>query len=475
MLFRSRLLVPAVARVLRLPDWATLGLAHLGCLALIAYLAALGRQLAPSAPAAAVLGFGLTAGATAPFFTSMGWLGYYDSLLALALLAVAFSPARPLVLAACLLAPWIDERFVIGLPLALLVRLLTAPGLPLRDWLRREALAPLALAFAYALLRLSLGGSAGSQTTGEYLSQFVFGQPLPALQRLAGAWAGLRLGWFLAALALLAAFRPASGLRPGLGTALALTSLLTALISLHTALDLSRSTVLLLPLLPLGWLAASRVLPARRLSTLSLALALLSLSLPAHHVFGRFSLPVESALKPSLPLLTAQNNLGLAYGDGSLGTPDYARSRHWFERAAEGGFAVALKNLGVLYATGSGLPRNPAKAFELYRQAAEMGQAEAQNNLGAIYYAGELVPRDLDLAVKWIRRAAEQDFTVAQKNLGLMLARGDGVARDPVQSVHWLRRAADAGNAEAQRCLADRKSTRLNSSHEWISRMPSSA
>ena len=29
-----------------------------------------------------------------------------------------------LALAACLLAPWIDERFVIGLPLALLVRLL---------------------------------------------------------------------------------------------------------------------------------------------------------------------------------------------------------------------------------------------------------------------------------------------------------------------------------------------------------------
>ena len=313
------------------------------------------RSLAPSAPAAAVLGFGLSAGATAPFFTSMGWLGYYDSLLALALLAVAFSPARPLVLAACLLAPWIDERFVIGLPLALLVRLLAAPGLPLRDWLRREALAPLALAFAYALLRLSLGGSAGSQTTGESLAQFVFGQPLPALQRLAGAWAGLRLGWFLAALALFAAFRPASGLRPGLGTALALTSLLTALISLHTALDLSRSTVLLLPLLPLGWLAASRLLPSSRLSTFSLALAFLSLSLPAHHVFGRVRLEVDTPWSPSLPLKNAFHRLGLMHARGETGPRDAAKAAHWYRKAAELGYADAQNNLGALLAAGDGV------------------------------------------------------------------------------------------------------------------------
>ncbi|MFM8619931.1 MAG: hypothetical protein ACKOE8_14535, partial [Opitutaceae bacterium] len=64
---RWRLLVPAVARVLRLPDWATLGLAHLGCLALVAALAVLGRRLAPAASPPAILGFCLTAGATAPF------------------------------------------------------------------------------------------------------------------------------------------------------------------------------------------------------------------------------------------------------------------------------------------------------------------------------------------------------------------------------------------------------------------------
>ena len=450
---RWRLLVPAVARVLRLPDWVTLGLAHVGCLALIAAFAVLGRRLAPAASPPAILGFCLTAGATAPFFTSMGWLGYYDSLLALGLLAVAFAPGRVPVLAACLLTPWIDERFVLGLPLALLVRLLRAPDVPLRDWLRREASVPLALAFAYASLRLSLGGSGGSQTARQYLGQFVFGYPLGGLQRLAGAWAGLRLAWILALLALAACFLPAAGLRPRLGFTLLATSLVTAFIALHTALDLSRSTVLLLPLVPLGWLAASRLLPPRALSLLSLALASLALALPAHHVFGKAAMRVESAWRPSLPLMSAQNNLGLAYAEGRAGDRDQAAAVRWFQRAAEQGFPVALKNLGVMYATGAGVNTDAAKAVHYYRRAAELGQAEAQNNLGAILYAGELLPRDLVQAAKWIRLAAEQDFAEAQKNLGLMLAKGDGVDRDPVAAAGWMIRAARAGNSEAQRCL----------------------
>lgn len=450
---RWRLLVPAVARALRLPDWATLGLAHLGCLALIAALAALGRRLAPAASPPAILGFCLTAGATAPFFTSMGWLGYYDSLLALGLLAVAFAPPRSLVVAACVLTPWIDERFVLGLPLALLVRLLRNPDVPLRDWLRREAFAPLALAFAYACMRLSLGGSGGSQTVHQYLGQFVFGYPLGGLQRLAGAWAGLRLAWILALLAFAACFLPAAGLRPRLGFTLLATSLVTAFIALHTALDLSRSTVLLLPLVPLGWLAASRLLPPHTLTPLSLALASLALALPAHHVFGKAAMRVESAWRPSLPLMSAQNNLGLAYAEGRLGDRDNVAAVRWFQRAADNGFPVALKNLGVMYATGVGVTTDAAKAVHYYRRAAELGQAEAQNNLGAILYAGEVLPRDLAQAAKWIRLAAEQNFAEAQKNLGLMLAKGDGVDRDPVAAAGWILRAAQAGNAEARRCL----------------------
>lgn len=451
---RWRLLVPVVARVLRLPDWATLGLAHLGCLALVAALAILGRRLAPAAAPPAVLGFCLTAGATAPFFTSMGWLGYYDSLLALGLLAVAFAPGRVLVTAACLLTPWIDERFVLGLPLALLVRLLLSPDVALRDWLRREALAPLALALAYALLRLSLGGSGGSQTLHQYLGQFVFGYPLGGLQRLAGAWAGLRLGWVLALLALAACFLPAARLRPRLGPVLAGTTLLTALIALHTALDLSRSTVLLLPLLPLGWLAASRLLPARRLTLLALTLATLALALPAHHVFGKARLEVDTVWSPSLPLKNAFHRLGLMHARGETGRRDPAAAIRWYHRAAVLGYAPSQNNLGVMLAAGDGAPRDEAEAARLYQLAAAQGDSSAMTNLARFHEQGIALPRDPIEAAALYRRAAELGNTGAQINLGTMYARGDGVPRDPAEAARLYRLAAERGSASAQGNLA---------------------
>ena len=451
---RWRLLVPAVARALRLPDWATLGLAHLGCLALIAAFAVLGRRLAPAASPPAILGFCLTAGATAPFFTSMGWLGYYDSLLALGLLAVAFAPRRSLVVAACVLTPWIDERFVLGLPLALLVRLLRNPDVPLRDWLRREAFAPLALAFAYACMRLSLGGSGGSQTVNQYLGQFVFGYPLGGLQRLAGAWAGLRLGWILAFLAFAACFLPAAGLRPRLGFTLLATSLVTAFIALHTALDLSRSTVLLLPLVPLGWLAASRLLPPHTLTPLSLALASLALALPAHHVFGKVRLEVDTTWSPSLPLKNAFHRLGLMHARGETGRRDSAAAVHWYRRAAALGYAPSQNNLGVLLAAGDGATRDEAEAARLYQLAAAQGNASALTNLARFHEQGIAMPRDPARAAELYRQAAAMDDSSAQTNLGLMHARGDGMPRDPHEAVRLYRLAAARGNSVAQANLA---------------------
>src|SRR5207244_6040546 len=114
----------------------------------------------------------LIAGASAWFFVSTGWLGYYDAWLGLGLLAVGFS-RRPWVAGvACVLTPWVDERFVLGFPLALLVRWIrtdhaTTPR-TFVSWLRREAMMPIALIGGYVALRVLLAGRAGSQTLGEY-------------------------------------------------------------------------------------------------------------------------------------------------------------------------------------------------------------------------------------------------------------------------------------------------------------------
>jgi TPR repeat protein len=452
-ILRWRLLVPTVARLLGLPDWATLGLAHLGCLGLVCFLAFVAQRLVPSASSTAIAGFCLIAGSTAPFFTSMGWLGYYDSLLALALLAVAFAEKRFLVIIACFLAPWIDERFVLGVPLALLVRLLVNAPVDVRGWIRHEAALPVLIVCAYSLLRLQIGGTGGSQTVAQYFAQFVRDRPISGLQRLMGAAAGLRAAWVLVVVGLAGLFVSSLGFRRNLGPWAAATAMLTGLVAVYTALDLSRSMVLLLPLVPLGWLVMSRHLTKSRLSGATLLLAVVSMLLPARHAFAGFSVPVDSIFHPSHQLTTAQNNLGLYYSEGRIGPQNLEAGLHWFQRAAENDLPVAMKNLGLMYEHGIGVTADAEKAVGYYRRAAELGHAESQNNLGAILYTGDKVPRDLEGAAKWIRLAAEQDLPMAQKNLGLLLSRGEGMPQDHAEAGRWFQRAANAGVAEAQRNL----------------------
>lgn len=395
---RWRLLAPALGHVLRLPEWLTLGLAHLGCVALVVALAGIGlRSAAPGGRRwsdAFVLA--VVAGATAPFFTSMGWLGYYDSLLALGLLGVAFARARWLVVLACLAAPWVDERFVLGMPLALGVRwLLTetaARSLP--TWLKREALLPLVLVGAYTALRLQLGGSAGSQTIGEYLREFVFSEQYPVTQRLYGAWAGLRVGWVLLVLAVAGAWGATreSGHWPA--KLLGMGIVVTGLAGLLTAMDLSRSMVLLLPVVPLGWIYATQS-PWWKRFYAGPVLAALALGLPASHVIANRSLPVDNGWTYSLPLMTAQNNLGLMYATGEGVPQDGARAERWLRQAAEEGVGIAQNNLGLLYAMGNGVKQDTAEAARWFRRAAEKGVALSQENLGVLYANGDGVPKDL--------------------------------------------------------------------------------
>jgi len=451
---RWRLLVPWVGRVLHLPDAAVLGLAHAGCAVLVWAVVAWGVASLPGRSRTEAVALGFVVGASAPFFTSMGWLGYYDSWLALGLFGVGFAPSRPVVIVACLLAPWIDERFVIGLPLALCVRSLRPAALAETNgaWFRREALTPLLVAAGYVAVRLNLGGSGGSHTVGEYLGRFVFGEAISPAQRLFGAWSGLRAGWVPVAAALIgaavAAPRPAR-LRAGL---LFAGVVLTGGVGLVTAMDLSRSMVLLLPVVPLGWLAASR-LDGWRAWHLGPVLAALALLLPARHVFGRVSIPVDTWFTPAEPLLCAQNNIGARFASGEGLPLDPARARVWYRRAAEAGYAVSQGNLGAMLLTGVGGPTQPAEGLRWLLQSAEQGSHQAQSNLGLLYAKGDHVPRDPAAAVRWHRRAAEQDFAPSQFDLAVALAEGDGVPKDPASAAKWYRRAADQGHPSAQNNL----------------------
>ena len=454
---RWRLLMPAIGHFLKLPIWLTLGLAQIGCLVFVAVLVAIGfdRFGGRNYVAADVLCLAIVGGASTPFFVSMGWLGYYDSWLGVALLAVAFARQQSIVILACILAPWIDERFVVGLPLALIVRRICSSREAESDlaWIKRAAIPALGVSGIYFLVRLGLGGRGGSQTIGDYLTSFVFNRHLSLVQRSVGAWEGIRIGWIFAIAGVVAVSTGRGPLARRHGLLLGTATVATAMVGLFTVLDLSRAMVLVVPVVPLGWILFSG--PDGRWSRLRVSWVLASAALifPAHHVIDQVRFPVDNFFTPSLPLLTAQTNIGVAYLQGNDIAKNGVEAEKWIRKAADCGYAHAQRNLGVMYASGDGVAKDSTQAMNWYRLAADQGDADAQNNLGVMYASGDGVPSDGAKAAIWFHKSALQGQVEAQRNLGLVFARGHGVEKDLVQAHVWLSISGTRGQAVASREL----------------------
>ncbi|MBL9201742.1 MAG: tetratricopeptide repeat protein, partial [Opitutaceae bacterium] len=277
-----RLLFPLVGRALHLPPVLFFGLAHLGAVLSLTWMIALLRRAGlPWAETALAT---IALGAASWFFTSTGWLGYFDSWLALALLVAAFAEHRWLVWLACLLAPWVDERFIAAAPLVLLCRWLHRPA---EVTVRRDALVPAAILVAFLAVRLGLLAprSGEGATVGSYLAVRDY---LDApLSRLAlGVWEGLRAGWALVAIAVALLWRNRTH-----AFALAAAAVVLAALGLATAQDYSRSMTMLLPIALLGPLRAAGAPPAWWPTALR-AVAGAALLLPAHHVMNDRVVPI---------------------------------------------------------------------------------------------------------------------------------------------------------------------------------------
>jgi hypothetical protein len=286
---RWRLLIPLLGHYLGMPAGAVLGLSHLGCVLVLVAIVRLARARGFSWFESGMLA--VVVGASGWFFVSTGWLGYYDSFLVLGLLTVAYAVRRWPVWLACILTPWIDERFIIGVPLALLVRWIGTADPPsprtLGTWLLREVLIPGALASAYVGLRFALAGRAGSQTFIEYWRSL--DANIPLWRYTFGAWEGLRAGW---GLVILAVFALVTRRAIFAGALLALCIAATLLAGLASADDLSRAATIVVPVVPLGWQLARKSPWWRRLYVGALLVGA-ALLLPAHHVVSTFTIPIN--------------------------------------------------------------------------------------------------------------------------------------------------------------------------------------
>jgi hypothetical protein len=414
-----RLLFPIIGHVLHLSPALLFSLAYVGCWAALAFVLGRLRRAGWSWSHAAVAA--VTLGAASWVFVSTGWLGYFDSWLALSLLIVAFADSRYAVWAAALWAPWIDERFIIALPLALLCR-----------WIRQQTAAtdgavaerratvsgkleygvPLALAALFLFVRLGLvsGKSAQNATLLGYFAGRNY-LDAPASRILLGIWDGLRAGWIFVMIAVLALRRA-----PLCAAALGIAIVLTAAAGLATAQDYSRSMTMLLPVAVLGALELPAFAAGGSVRWLGVAAAV-ALLLPAHHV-------MNDAVNPIRYLY---HELDAFASPPPAGMPEL-RELHAIHEMELGEYAAAEADLTLAIK----LARNPASP------------AKQRGVLYATAHRWEEAKRDFSMVVDAEPDNPDGWFLRAQAELALhdtAAARSDFEHAKSIAPADWARRS----------------------------------
>ncbi len=269
-----RLLPPIIAHGLGLRGYYPLVIPLVGVVVLLWYVFTV--LFSRVADVRFAFGGTLLLAASSGVLVPLHWFGMNDAWVWFALLATGFSASRYTLPLACLLAPWIDERYIIGLPLALLVRFFDAGNtISLRVLVTSTLwLAP------YAIIRL-LGsfGSHASDALGFFLNHAKSGVLVTIPWAPLGWWMAFRLAWIPAIFAIRN--------KPWV---LGLSCVITLIVMLLLAADISRSAAILSPVILLGLLLFAKQQP--ELAALyTLSLGLLNLLVPAAHVVSnRFAL-----------------------------------------------------------------------------------------------------------------------------------------------------------------------------------------
>ena len=294
-----RLLFPIIWYILGLPSTAFLAVPMIGCWAVLAFAThrikiVTGRWLWAFVGAIVLSGCSW-------FFISMGWLTYADSWIVLAFVAIAYARSPWCLLVVGILAPWIDERFVIGLPLAILVRILhpvNEPGLATRNPMESMACFPGVI--FYVGIRL------WALVTRDHTSASFLTVNLDrdARDRRAGhplcprALAGNPRGSIFVGWGMIEAFRRSGKVARLVLVAITVPSLIFMLM---IAADLSRAPIILLVWFLAGIEYAWRFRPKAAKLLLCLA-AVVNFLTPAYQVVANFTIRIE-------PLWTEVQNL----------------------------------------------------------------------------------------------------------------------------------------------------------------------
>ena len=140
--------------------------------------------------------------------------------------------------------------------------------------------------------------------------------------------------------------------------------------------------------------------------------------------------------------VTAMNELGVMYYDGTGVEKNIDEALRWFEKAAAEGNANACTNLALYY---SGIDGKFDLALEFYEEAIARGDENALDELADMYFDHEYYEQALEL----FSSSADKGSTFAMRALYFMYGEGVGVEQDLDRAFNFIESAAKAGDPEA--------------------------
>jgi hypothetical protein len=243
-----RLLIPNTAHFTGIRGWAALSISWIGVVVLLAqttwiilnitrdrWLAITGCVLVSSSSAVVV---------------STGWLGINDAWYLSGLMTVAFVKNPLWLLGSCLISPWLDEKFLIALPLAILTRWHQDIQSNTRDALFKLMSLITCGVIPYITTRIFVTFFYSDASSTSFVKSVLTGFTtwLPWVHL--GWWMAFRLGWIFIVISFWLILI-VGGLRYLL---IALFLFLSSSLAITIlAADMSRSAAMVLPLLVWGW------------------------------------------------------------------------------------------------------------------------------------------------------------------------------------------------------------------------------
>ena len=151
----------------------------------------------------------------------------------------------------------------------------------------------------------------------------------------------------------------------------------------------------------------------------------------------------------------AEYRLGSMYGSYNFtdGLSDaeksamYAKSREWYQQAADDGYGSAWLSLGNIYFIGTqDQTKSYEKALYYYQKGAEAGNSSCLFSIAEMYYNGFGVELSYEKSAEYLKQSADLDNYSAWTQLGLFYEFGIGVEKNQTEAKRHYQYAANSGS-----------------------------